>query len=211
MGRRSDHTREELAALVVGAASAIAAREGLRGIAMRRIAERIGYAPGSIYNAVGDLDDVVLRVNAATLLALAAQLEAELVKAGDVVPAERALVLAEAYLDYVSQHHLLWGVLLEHRLPPGRSLPGWFIASRDRPVQIVLQALGPLFPGSTADRRRAVLTLWAALQGVVSMVIGRTLSSLADRTEPRRLVRLLVGRYVTGSSPAGWFGAKSLD
>lgn len=201
MARRSDHTREELAALVIDAASALAAREGLRGIAMRRIAERIGYAPGSIYNAVGDLDDVVLRVNAATLTALAARLEAKLVKGGDVAPAERALVLAEAYLDYVSEHRLLWGVLFEHRLPPGRSLPGWFIAARDRPVQVVLQALAPLFPGSAADRRRAVLTLWAALQGVVSTAIGGTLSSLAPRVEPRRVVRLLVGRYVTGRSP----------
>ena len=203
MGRRSDHTREELAALVVGAASAIAASEGLRGVAMRRIAERIGYAPGSIYNAVGDLDDVVLRVNAATLMALAARLEAELIKAGNVAPPARALVCAEAYLDYVSEHRLLWGVLLEHSLPPGRSLPGWFVAARDRPVQVVLQALAPLFPGSAADRRRIVLTLWAALQGVVSMAIGGTLPSLADRAEPRRVVRLLVGRYVTGCSPEG--------
>jgi AcrR family transcriptional regulator len=92
-----------LAALVVGSASAIAAREGLRGIAMRRIAERIGYSPGSIYNAVGDLDDVVLRVNAATLSALATRLEADLRKAGDVAPSKRALVLAEAYLDFVSE------------------------------------------------------------------------------------------------------------
>lgn len=201
MGRRSDHTREELAALVVGSASAIAAREGLRGVAMRRIAERIGYSPGSIYNAVGDLDDVVLRVNAATLTALASRLEADLLQAGDIPPAKRALVLAETYLDFVSEYRLLWGVLFEHQLPPGRSLPEWFIASRDRPVQIVLRALAPLFPARrAADRRRAVLTLWAALQGVISMATQGTLSSLADRTEPRRLVRLLVERYVTGRS-----------
>jgi AcrR family transcriptional regulator len=192
-----------LAALVVGSASAIAAREGLRGIAMRRIAERIGYSPGSIYNAVGDLDDVVLRVNAATLSALATRLEADLRKAGDVAPPKRALVLAEAYLDFVSEHRLLWGVLFEHRLPPERSLPEWFVASRDQPIQIVLRALAPLFPGRAADRRRAVLTLWAALQGVISMATRGTLTSLADRTEPRRLVRLLVGRYVTGCSSEG--------
>lgn len=203
MARRSDHTRAQLAALVIEAASALAAREGLRGIAMRRIAERIGYAPGSIYNAIGDLDDVVLHVNAATLTALAERLAAELVKARDATPAERALVLAEAYLDYVSERRLLWGVLFEHHLPPGRALPRWFIAARDRPVQVVLHALATLFPGSAASRRRAVLTLWAALQGVVSMAIGGTLPSLADQAEPRRVVRLLVGRYVTGTSPDG--------
>ncbi len=50
MARRADHTREELAGLVVGAAEDLARREGLRGVAMRRIATEIGYAPGSIYS-----------------------------------------------------------------------------------------------------------------------------------------------------------------
>lgn len=196
MARRKDHSRAELGALVLEAATALATAEGLRGVAMRRIAEAIGYAPGSIYNAVGDLDDVVLRVNGATLTGLAAALEAALAARPEDAPEARALVLAEAYLDYVSARRRLWGMLFEHTLPAGRTAPDWFREMRDAPVQVVMGALGPLFPGDAAERRRAVLTLWAALQGVVAMALSGALAALGDEAEPRRLVHLLVARYV---------------
>src|SRR6185437_7160825 len=72
MARRSDHSRDELAALVIGGARDIAQEEGWRAVSMRGIATRIGYAPGSIYNAVGDIDAVLLRINADTLARLVA-------------------------------------------------------------------------------------------------------------------------------------------
>ena len=92
MARRADHTREELANLVVSAAEKLARKEGLRGVAMRRIAAEIGYAPGSIYNAVGDLDRVILRVNARTL----ERLRAHLARAVDPAraPLDNALAVA---------------------------------------------------------------------------------------------------------------------
>ena len=47
MARRSDHSREELYDLALSAAREIAEAEGLRGLTARRIAEKIGYTPGS--------------------------------------------------------------------------------------------------------------------------------------------------------------------
>src|SRR4051812_43532547 len=111
MARRADHTREELAELVVKAAEKLARREGLRGVGMRRIAAEIGYAPGSIYNAVGDLDQVILRVNARTLKRLRTHL-AGLVDAGR--PAlDNALAVARGYLDFVARQPRLWGLIIE--------------------------------------------------------------------------------------------------
>jgi AcrR family transcriptional regulator len=203
MARRSDHTREELAALVVEAAAALVGEDGLRGLAMRRIAERIGYAAGSIYNAVGDLDDVIFRVNARTLDLLSGRLAASAAALAAAPPIERALGLAEAYLEFVIVHRRLWGALFEHARPVEASLPPWFVAARDRPVAIVAAALAPLFPGGEDDRREGVLTLWAALQGVVAMSVDGTVAKLLPDSEPRRLVRLLVCRYLTGQGPSG--------
>ena len=67
VARRQEHTRDELAAMVVTAAEEIAAAEGLAGVTMRRLAAAVGYAPNSIYHAVGDMDEIVLRLNARTL------------------------------------------------------------------------------------------------------------------------------------------------
>ena len=65
-GPRGELDREGFLLLVVDAAEAIARENGLRGLGMRKLAAAVGYAPNSIYHAVGDLDQVVLRVNART-------------------------------------------------------------------------------------------------------------------------------------------------
>src|SRR5215204_3167773 len=142
MARRTDHSREELAELVVGAAETLARREGLRGIAMRRIAAEIGYAAGSIYNAVGDLDAVVLRVNARTL----ERLRAALVRVVDPArrPIENALAVADGYLDFVAHQPRLWGVILEHVLPPGSDFPDWYETALAATTNVVDEVLKPL-------------------------------------------------------------------
>jgi AcrR family transcriptional regulator len=192
MARRTDHTREELAELVVKAAEKLARREGLRGVAMRRIAAEIGYAPGSIYNAVGDLDRVILRVNARTLERLSGHL------VGAVDPdrsaLQNALGLADAYLAFVMRQPRLWSLLLEHALPKGIAFPSWYEEALARPTRLVDDVLKPLIP-SPEERRQSVATLWAALHGLASLSTSGKLAIL-DRNEPRALAQLLIRRFL---------------
>ena len=192
MARRSDHSREELAAMVVQGARAIARTEGWQAVSMRGIATRIGYAPGSIYNAVGDIDLVLLRVNAETLGELGADLETVLAKTGPGL--EGALALADAYIGYVTKHARLWAALMER--PPPVPAPDWYAIARARLVEIVGAAIAPLFPDAHA-RRLAVLALWAALQGVASLTLGGNLAFAGEGLNARRLARSIVRRYLT--------------
>jgi AcrR family transcriptional regulator len=194
MARRSDHSRDELAAMVIAGARGIARDEGWRAVSMRGIATRIGYAPGSIYNAVGDIDEVLLRVNADTLARLAAQLETAVEGLSPGV--DGALALADAYMTFVTGNARLWGALIE-RTPPVPA-PDWYAAPRTRLVEIVAQMIGPVFPGA-ADSRRAILALWAALQGVASLAIGGNLAFAGADLEPHAIARSIVRRYLTGS------------
>ncbi|HEX8663807.1 MAG TPA: WHG domain-containing protein [Beijerinckiaceae bacterium] len=197
MARRADHSRDELAGLVIDAAEALAREEGLRGIAMRRIAAAIGYAPGSIYNAVGDLDQVVLRVNARTLTRLRDHL------AGTVDPAraplDNALAVADAYLDFVTGQPRLWALLLEHVLPKGSDFPDWYDKALGETTRLVDAVLRPLIPDE-AERRRSVATLWAALHGLASLSTSGKLA-IVDEDDPREMARLLVRRFLAGDAP----------
>ena len=47
MGRRSDHSREDLRTLTLAAARRIMAAEGLRGLTARRLQKRQGISKGS--------------------------------------------------------------------------------------------------------------------------------------------------------------------
>jgi AcrR family transcriptional regulator len=202
MARRSDHSREELSELVIQAARSIAASEGWPAVTMRAIAGRIGYAPGSIYNAVGDLDAVLLRVNAATLEELASQLEAALGKFGPEADiTARALAIADGYMKFIAKNARLWASVLERVPSADDPVPDWYAAPRARLIETVSAAIAPLYPQAKA-RRRAVVALWAALQGVAALATGGNLAFAAGEIEPRDIARSLVLRYLTGKETA---------
>lgn len=191
-GPRGEHDREGFLALVAGAAESLVRNEGFRALGMRRLAAAIGYAPNSIYNAVGDLDQVVLRVNARTLARLHAAMRAAI--APDRTARVNALALADAYLVFVAADPKVWSLLFEHLAAPDQPFPDWYAAALAEPVGLVDAVLAPLVtdPG---ERRRAVATLWAALHGLASLSTSGKLAVLTP-DPPRDLARLLVGRFL---------------
>ncbi|WP_246249074.1 TetR/AcrR family transcriptional regulator [Chelativorans alearense] len=191
-------SRDDLPEMVLDVAERFAAREGLRGIAMRRIAQEVGVVPGSIYNVVGDVDEIVLRLNARTLRRLQAHLRTVADPQGDAVA--NTLAFAEAYLDFVTANARLWGVILEHTMPGGEPIPAWYATELGRTTGLVDEVLEPLFPDK-AERARSVATLWAALHGLASLSASGKLSVL-NEDDPRDLARLLVTRFLRLDRPA---------
>ena len=203
MARRSDHSRAELADLVIAAARGIAAADGARAVTMRRIATAVGYVPGSIYNAVGDLDDVLQRVNADTLVRLGAALEQAVSDSpsgasGAAGAIATVLRFAGAYMRFVAAEPHLWAAVIDHPPKPDRVVPEWYAQPRARLIEIGEAAIGPLFP-DLAARRRAVITLWAALQGVAALTAGGNLRFVLPDGDAADIARALVLRYLTGS------------
>ena len=197
MARRSDHSRDELAALVLEAARKIVTEEGADAVTMRKMGTMIGYAPGSIYNAVGDLEAVHREVNALTLKDMVAKLEGVLAvhQPGMI---ECALAIAEHYVDFVTQNPRLWAALLAQPPQPGAPLAESYSRPRARLIEIVATAIAPLFTDDMA-RRKAVIALWAALQGVASLASGGNYQFLASDLAPKDIARSIVRRYLTGT------------
>ncbi|WP_375465526.1 TetR/AcrR family transcriptional regulator [uncultured Methylobacterium sp.] len=194
-GPRGEHNREGFIALVTEAAEGLVRREGVRALGMRRLAAAIGYAPNSIYNAVGDLDAVHLRVNARTFdrlrVALAAALDPK------ATARENALALAEAYLVFVAADPLVWSLVFEHRLPPGTEAPAWHREALAGATDLVDATLRPLLP-EAEERARAVAALWAALHGLASLSTSGKLGALTA-APPRDLARMLVARFLASA------------
>lgn len=195
MPRPSSITRDAMLDRVLDAAEALARRDGLRGIGMRRIAQEIGYAPGTIYNLVGDLDAVVLRLNARTLARLAGALET-CAEAGRE-PVATVHAMADCYLDFVAADPRVWGLLLEHSGTAGTTPPDWYAEALARATGLVDRVLAPLIPDA-AERRRSVATLWAALHGLASLATSGKLA-VVEKDDPHDLARLLVSRFLAAA------------
>lgn len=197
MGRRSDHSRDELYELVLEAAQGLAEKEGLHGINARRIAAAIGYSVGTLYNHFANLDDLIVHLNARTLDAL---YEACAEVPRDDEPEVVLRALARRYIAFVSDHPRLWSVVIEHSLP-GAGSPAWLEAKVMRLLGLAERALAPLFaPGREAERHRSALVLWSALYGICAL-------GSADKLGPTDtmpgLVDTLVKSYLAGLRSEG--------
>ena len=190
MARRSDHTRGELKDMALAAAGEIAEAEGWRGLTARKVAGKIGYSVGTLYNVFETLDDLIIAVNGATLDSLFEHLRAARTEGTDDDPEAVLNALAMAYVTFIDRHPNLWDILFEHRIAPGRRLPSWYDEKLARLLGLLEDALAPLFRESErAERSRAARVLWCSMHGICSLarsgklgiVTGDSVSAMADQ------------------------------
>ena len=193
MGRRSDHSRDELYAMALKAARDIAEEEGLRGLTTRRIAQEIGYTVGTLYNVFENLDDLILHLNGTTLddlyeVCSKVRLDEESEAA--------VLALAESYVRFIREHPKRWSILFEHHLPDGRELPEWHHEKVSRLLGLLEQALAPLFaPGQEAERHHSARVLWASLYGIGAL---ESVSKLGQNVSVESLSESLFSNFLAG-------------
>ena len=108
MGRRKDHTREELHEMALAAAWRIAEAEGLRGLGARKVAREIGYTVGTLYNVFTDLDDLVVQLIGRIFDALYEELKELPLDGG---PEADLRSLSNGYIRFTGRRPKLWGLL----------------------------------------------------------------------------------------------------
>ncbi len=124
MGRRSDHSREELRELILAEGQAQIAEAGFAQFSARAVAKAIGYTVGTIYNVFGTHDALILAINARTVEQWTAELRARLDTAKD----DRIAELVRGYFDFALSNRHAWAAIYDHRLPDGVAMPDWYVA-----------------------------------------------------------------------------------
>ncbi len=191
--------KPDLLTRLIDAAEAEIAEKGLAGLKARDVTGRAGCALGAIYNAVADLDELVLRVNSRTLVRLGAALTTDA-----TAPEAAMLALADAYAVFALTNRRLWSALFEHRLPEGVAMPDWHRQDHEVLIARIGGPLQALRPDLAADvLRLRVRTLFGAVHGVVHLaLLGRLvgLPEAALRQEVAALVTALTlgARQVAG-------------
>ncbi|MEM8813762.1 MAG: TetR/AcrR family transcriptional regulator [Pseudomonadota bacterium] len=168
-------SHEDLTVRALDEAERLVREGGRQALSMRLIARAAACASGTLYNVIGDLDDIILAVNARTTDAWADRLEAAADSAEDTIGRIRAM--AHAYIAAGEENPRLWSLLFEYQLPEGAELPEWYRAVLARPISHVHNTVRPALD---SDRAAAdfVARIWTALHGVVSLSITDKLSIL---------------------------------
>jgi len=195
--------RARLRDALVAAAERTIKREGLRGLRARALAEAVGCAVGAIYNAVEDLDELVLLVNARTLAALERELNAAAGAAdkGADAAVARLVRMALAYLDFAAANTQRWRALFDHRLPPGQDVPDWYRKEQQRLFDYVEDLLVELQARESRVRRSLLArSLFSAVHGLVVLGLEEKLQPipLPVLREQIRFVVMAIGRGMLG-------------
>ncbi len=134
MGRRSDHSREELRELILTTGEALMAETGLAGFSAREVAKRVGYTVGTIHNVFGNVDGLVMAINTATFALWADALRTRLAEPDK----DRIAALVSAYFAFARDNPLRWSAIYEHRLSI-EAIPDDQIEVRGRLTGIVVE------------------------------------------------------------------------
>ena len=194
MGRRNEHSREELRELALQAAIQIINEQGLSGLSTRKIATAIGYTVGSLYLVFKNLDDLVLQINARTLDELYTVINRT---ARQHEPPEQCLLaLGHTYFQFVMDQPQRWRMLFEYHRSQRTPLPSWYqkkIARLfnlvEKPLQKILRA--PHIQACVKDAR----ALWGSVHGIC--ILADKLEVVGVHSIPQ-LLELLITTYLAG-------------
>lgn len=161
MGRRSDHSRAELEALILREGHGLMAEVGFARFSAREVAKRAGYSIGTIYNVFGSYDRLALAINTRTFALWAEHLRAALAEAG----ADRIAALVRGYFAFARAHPHLWMAIYDHRLPPDMTMPAEDEATRTALTAIVAGEIGRALGAERHDLAALTRSLVATVHG----------------------------------------------
>jgi len=194
MARRSEHSREQLAEMILDAAHTIVTNEGHKGLTARKIAQEIGYTVGTLYLVFNNQDDIVLHINGRTLDDLYQCLSKSIQHCRQ--PNQCLLAMAKAYLQYSQQNPALWSMIYEHRLPDAHVIPSWYQDKIDLIFELVESQVNSLID-KAAVRSQLAQVLWAGVHGIAILANTGKLDS-AHVTKPEKLIELQIKTIIAG-------------
>lgn len=194
MGRRSEHSREELTSLIVDAALQLVREQGPDSVTARQIAQAIGYTPGTLYSIFENLQAIYLHVNVVSLQALHEECVKAQQKARDPERAIRAMGLA--YLGFAAKHANQFQLMFQPMPKSGVTHPVELVELILSLFELVEQELKKLDPSASDDAvALGARTLWSGVHGAAALNLTDQLYSNKKDSE-RLIVNMLVSRFV---------------
>ncbi|MEP1443230.1 MAG: TetR/AcrR family transcriptional regulator [Hyphomicrobiales bacterium] len=191
--RKTELSHDDLKKKAVLEAERLAQSGGLSAISMRPVAKAAQCSPGTLYNVIGDLDELVLLVNARTTEAITDCLEQAADKSDD--PVRRIYEMADAYVALGMSDARLWSVLFDYVYPEERKLPDWYSEILSQPVLVIQKAVGSAF-ATEEQCTRFVSEIWVSLHGVLILAMKNKLVYLSEKSV-QHFVKDLISTHLT--------------
>jgi len=170
MGRRSDHSRDEIREMAIAAAAKHVEMEGFQSLTARKVASKIGYTVGTLYHVFRNFDDLVIHLNAQTIDEMAALIQQQTRRKRN--PEVRIRAMAECYVKYATDHPDRWRLVFEHQAPRGLPTPVQMKERRDVMFEMVADNLREISPRRIEQEIDHTATaLWSGIHGICILAL----------------------------------------
>ncbi|HKR91272.1 TetR/AcrR family transcriptional regulator [Novosphingobium sp.] len=188
MGRRSDHSRDELRELLLEAGHKHLSEVGFARFSAREVAKRIGYSIGTVYNVFGSYDALMLALNGRTLDIWLAFLERRL----EGREAGRLDAAIDAYFDFALSHRHAWTALYDFRLPDGAPPSDSYREKVSAITGVIVREVAAVLPSDSAAKAPALApSLLACVHGHCFFALNGTFAMLGE-TDPLGAAKMRV-------------------
>lgn len=194
MGRRSDHSREELQQLIIAATLELVRQKGADKVTARQIATAVGYTPGMLYSVFINLQDIFLHVNQLGLCELHSLCATALQKSSKPEDAIEAMGLA--YMRFAEERtHQFDLMFTRHIQHPDIAPPG--LSNQIRTLfELVEAELRLLNEDATDDAvKLAARALWSGVHGTAALQLSDQLY-LDSPNAAQEIVRILIRSFI---------------
>jgi len=199
MARRSDHTREEIKEAILNASWKIVRKDGLSGLTSRRIASDIGYAPGTIYNIFGSMDDLYLSVNSMILDKLYDVLSSPKCQSKKKTPVQKIKKMAQLYREFAKEYRSHWLMLFTYVLPKNKQPPAWYQEKITRLFEPLENLLEPFYKNQPPRKcKMAARVLWASVHGICFLEETGKIPLIGNQKNPPDMTGYLIDNFISG-------------
>jgi len=166
------HHHGDLRRALVDQALAIVEERSVEGLSLRELARRAGVTPAAPYHHFKDKAALLEAVGAEGFRRMAAVMDRETAKAGDV-PSDRMSALGRGYVLFAVEHPSHFALMMRRDLLSPEEHPTMEAESEvcfGKLLEVVGEVLGPHATPEKIDR--AATTAWSAVHGLAVLWIG---------------------------------------
>jgi len=180
--------------MAISAGLELIEEKGFSGLSTRKVASKIGYSVGTLYNVFENFEDLVFHINAITLKELYFYFEENLNSEEGV---EAIKKIGASYIDYSIESSNKWSALFEYQRPPESEVPDWYLEKLNKLLNIPEKYLVRMFGGDVETAKKVSRILWGGVHGICSL--GRTHRLGEDGAEfLKAMAYSLIENYLTG-------------
>lgn len=171
--------REDLRARLIDIAEERIKTDGIAGLRARDLAKEAGCAVGAIYNVFGDMNDLIMAVNARTFKRVGAQVSSAVAAQPPGHPVNSMIAMSHAYLHFARDNTPAWRTLFDLEVSTEEKVPAWYLEELQNVFSLIADPLVRIFPDmSEEDVNLMTRGLFSSVHGIVLLGLEKRISGV---------------------------------